>query len=182
MIESFLDKGFNYHGDITIDKNPQAQAIRNHVKGLLFVQLRKDSSWCRPGLADYLLLFRKPGENAVPIKPNITNDQWITWAHPIWYDIKETNVLNVRQARSEQDERHMCPLQLDLIERSITLWSNPGEIVFSPFAGIGSEGYQAIKQNRRFVGTELKQEYYNQAYLNLKRAINEKDQVELALK
>jgi len=181
IINLFLDQGFNFHGEVAIDKSPEVQAVRNHVKGLMFSQLHKDSSWCRVGLADYLLLFRKPGENIVPIKPNITNEQWKKWARPIWYDINETNVLNTKQAKARADERHMTPLQLDLIERAIILWSNPRETVFSPFAGIGSEGYQAVKQNRKFVGTELKQEYFNMAYLNLERAISEKNQVELAL-
>jgi DNA modification methylase len=179
VIESFQRAGFSYHGDVTIDKNPQAQAIRTHSKGLLFAQLKKDSSWLRPGLADYLLLFRKPGENQTPIHPDISNDDWIKWAHPVWYDIRETDTLNVREARENDDERHITPLQLGLIERAIRLWSNPGETVLSPFAGIGSEGYEAIKLGRKFVGIELKESYYRTAIRNLQRAEQEINQQRL---
>jgi DNA modification methylase len=169
-VRAFRDAGWVYHGEVCIDKDPQAQAIRTHSKGLLFVQLRKDSSWLRPALADYILVFRKPGENAVPILPDITNNEWIEWARPIWYGIKETDTLNVAVAREDKDERHICPLQLGTIERCVRLWSNKGETVLSPFAGIGSEGYQAIKFGRRFVGCELKESYFNAAVKNLKRA------------
>jgi hypothetical protein len=120
--------GWIYHGEVCIDKDPQAQAIRTKAKGLLFVQMRKDSSWSRPALADYILVFRKPGENAVPIQPDITNEQWIEWARPIWYGIRESDTLHVAEARGEDDERHICPLQLGTIERCIRLWSNPGEL------------------------------------------------------
>ena len=156
-IKAFEDHGWVYHGEVCIDKDPQAQAIRTHSKGLLFVQLRKDSSWLRPALADYILVFRKPGENPVPIQPDITNDQWIEWARPIWYGIHESDTLNVAEAREMDDERHICPLQLGTIERCIKLWSNPGETVLSPFAGIGSEGYVALQEGRKFIGIELKQ-------------------------
>lgn len=169
-IQQFVKAGFIYHGEVCIDKDPQAQAIRTHSKALLFVQLRKDSSWLRPALADYILVFRAPGDNATPINPDITNDEWIEWARPIWYGIKESDTLNVAEARSDDDERHICPLQLGTIERCIRLWSNPGETILSPFAGIGSEGYQAIKLGRRFVGCELKPEYFNVAIRNLREA------------
>lgn len=172
-IRAYTEAGFVYHGEVCIDKDPQAQAIRTHSKGLLFVQLRKDSSWLRPALADYILVFRKPGENAVPIHPDLTNDEWIEWARPIWYGIRESNTLNVVEARSDKDERHICPLQLGTIERTIRLWSNVGETVLSPFAGIGSEGYQSLKLGRRFIGVELKPEYFNVATRNLKRAVRE---------
>src|SRR5262249_11835268 len=151
-IALFEDRGWIYHGEVCIDKNPQAQAIRTHAKGLLFAQLKKDSSWLRSGLADFILVFRKSGENLESIQPNISNDQWIQWAHPVWYNIDETNTLNYREARENDDDRHICPLQLDVIKRCILLWSNPGDLVCSPFMGIGSEGYIAIKTNRRFVG------------------------------
>ena len=170
LIAGFVDRGWVYHGEVTIDKDPQAQAIRTHAKGLLFVQLKKDGSWLRPGFADYIVAFRKPGDNAVPILPDITNDQWIEWARPIWYGIKESDTLNVREARSSDDDRHICALQLETIERCIRLWSNPGELVFSPFAGIGSEGYVAIKHDRRFFGIELKERYAEVAARNLERA------------
>lgn len=170
VIEAYRDVGWVYHGRVTIDKDPQAQAIRTHSKGLLFVQLKKDSSWLRPALADYILVFRKPGENATPIHPDISNDEWIEWARPIWYGIKESDTLNVREAREDADERHICPLQLGTIERCIRLWSNPGELVLSPFAGIGSEGYVALRHGRRFVGCELKPSYFRTACRNLHSA------------
>lgn len=173
FIRHFEAAGFIYHGEVCIDKDPQAQAIRTKSKGLLFVQLRKDSSWMRPALADYILVFRKLGENAVPIHPDLTNDEWIEWAHPIWYGIKESDTLNVIQAREDRDERHICPLQLETIERCIRLWSNPGELVLSPFAGIGSEGYVALKHQRRFVGIELKPSYAAVAASNLRMAESE---------
>tara|TARA_Y100000310_G_scaffold126272_3_gene125079 strand:- start:26267 stop:28522 length:2256 start_codon:yes stop_codon:yes gene_type:complete len=169
-IRAFQREGLVYHGEVVIDKDPQAQAIRTHSKGLLFKQLRKDSSWLRPGLADFILVFRVPGDNAVPIQPEISNDQWIEWARPIWYGIRESDTLHVAEGRAEQDERHIAPLQLGTIKRCIALWSNPGEVVFSPFAGIGSEGYQAILDGRRFVGIELKDSYYQAAVRNLGRA------------
>lgn len=170
VIRAFEVGGFIYHGEVCIDKDPQAQAIRTHAKGLLFVQLRKDASWMRPAYADYILLFRTPGENEKPILPDITNDDWIEWARPVWYGIDTTDTLNVAEARGNKDERHICPLQLPVIHRCVKLWSNPGETVFSPFAGIGSEGYEAILCGRKFVGIELKSEYFDCAVKNLKRA------------
>lgn len=151
-----------------------SQAIRTHSKALLFVQKNKDRSWIGPALADYILVFRKPGENAVLIdSPDVSNNDWIEWARPIWLGIKETNTLNTAEGKGENDERHICPLQLGTIERCVKLWSNPGELVLSPFAGIGSEGYQSILSGRRFVGVELKPEYYKTALKNLKRAENQ---------
>lgn len=171
VIRLFKAHGWHYHGEVCIDKDPQAQAIRTKSKGLLFVQLRRDSSWSRPALADYILLFRDPRENAVPILPDtVTNDTWIEWARPIWYGIQESETLSAREGRGEDDERHIAPLQLGTIERCIRLWSNPGELILSPFAGIGSEGYVALKTGRRFVGIELKPEYAAAAIKNLRRA------------
>jgi DNA modification methylase len=170
VIRAFIDTGWIFHGEVTIDKCPQAQAIRTKAQALMFVQLERDSSKSRPALADYLLIFRKPGENAVAVKPECTRDEWIEWARPVWYGIKETNTLNVRVARESDDERHICPLQLDLIERAIRLWSNRGELVLSPFAGIGSEGYVAVQRARRFVGCELKPSYWRTAVTNLTKA------------
>jgi DNA modification methylase len=169
-VRHFRRAGFVYHGRVTIDKDPQAQAIRTKSKGLLFTQMHKDSSWSRPALADYILLFRAPGENPRPIVPDLTNDEWIEWARPIWYGIRESDTLNVLPARSHEDERHIAPLQLGTIERCIRLWSNPGEIVLSPFAGIGSEGYEAVRLGRRFMGVELKQSYFRVGVQNLQRA------------
>jgi len=175
-IRAFQANGWIYHGEVCIDKDPQAQAIRTKAKGLLFVQMRKDSSWSRPALADYILIFRKPGENTAPIQPDITNEDWINWARPIWYGIRESDTLHVAEARGEDDERHICPLQLGTIERCLRLWSNPGELVLSPFAGIGSEGYEAIRLGRRFVGFELKEQYADVAVKNLKAAEHVKAQ------
>jgi DNA modification methylase len=159
-----------YHGEVCIDKDPQAQAIRTKSKGLLFNQMRRDAAWSRPALADYILIFRAPGENTVPIHPDISNDDWISWARPIWYGIKETDTLNVAEGREAEDERHICPLQLGTIERCIRLWSNPGETVLTPFLGIGSEAYQAVKLGRRAVGVELKPAYFRAAIRNMRRA------------
>jgi len=171
VIAAFEDRGWIYHGRVTIDKNPQAQAIRTHSKALLFVQMEKDSSWSRPAIGDYILIFKKPGENQTPINPvangELTRDQWIEWAHPIWWGIRETDTLQYTTARAEDDDKHICPLQLGTIERCIALWSNPGETILSPFAGIGSEIYQAVKMGRKGIGIELKQSYFNVAVKNL---------------
>ena len=167
-IQLFEDHGWIYHGEVVVDKDPQAQAIRTKSKALLFTQLRKDSSWLRPALADYILVFRKPGNNAVPIHPDLVNNEWIEWARPIWYGIRESDTLNIAEAREDKDERHICPLQLGVIERIIRLWSNPEELVCSPFMGIGSEGYEAVRLGRRFVGCELKESYFRAAVRNIK--------------
>jgi len=170
MIRQFERGGFYYYGEVTVDKCPQAQAIRTRAHCLMFVSMARDAAVLRPALADYLLVFKKPGENAVPVRPlenGVTREDWIEWARPIWRGIRETNTLNARAARSDEDERHLCPLQLDLIERCVRLWSNPGETVFSPFAGIGSEGHVACAHGRRFVGTELKPEYADLARRNV---------------
>jgi DNA modification methylase len=169
-IEAFSANGWIYHGEVCIDKDPQAQAIRTKSKALLFIQMRKDSSWLRPAMADYILVFRKPGENPIPIQPDLSNNDWIEWARPIWYGIRESDTLQVAEARAEEDERHICPLQLGTIERCIRLWSNPGEVVLSPFAGIGSEGYEAIRLGRQFIGFELKPSYALVASRNLQTA------------
>jgi DNA modification methylase len=138
--------------------------------------LKKDAAWLRPALADYVLVFRKPGENQIAIRPDITNEQWIEWARPIWYGIRESNTLSVVEARSEKDERHICPLQLGVIERCIRLWSNPREIILDPFAGIGSTGFEAIRLERKSISIELKKEYFDVMIKNLERAGNMKKQ------
>jgi DNA modification methylase len=167
VIRAYVDNGWYFHGEVTVNKDPQAQAIRTKAHALTFATKNRDSSGTRPALADYLLLFRKPGDNAVPIKNDVTNDEWIEWAQPVWWDIRETNTLNVRVARDDADERHICPLQLDFIERCVRLWSNPGEVVLSPFAGIGSEVYTARKLGRYGLGCELKPSYWRTAVDNL---------------
>ena len=167
VIRAYLDNGWHFHGEVTVNKDPQAQAIRTKAHALTFATKNRDSSGTRPALADYLLIFRKPGDNVVPIKNDVSNDEWIEWAQPVWWDIKETNTLNVRVARDEADERHICPLQLDFIERCVRLWSNPGETVLSPFAGIGSELYVAVKCGREAIGCELKPSHWQTAVDNL---------------
>lgn len=179
VIRQFVASGWTFHGEVTIDKNPQVQAIRTKTKGLMFQQLHKDSAANRPAFADYLLIFQKPGDNAVEVVPDVTNEEWITWAHPVWYDIKETDVLNAAVARSNEDERHICPLQLGLIERCIRLWTNAGETVFDPFAGIGSTGHEAVRLGRSFIGIELKPEYFHTAAKNLRLAELKRNQVTL---
>lgn len=170
-IASFESRGWLYHGEVCIDKDPQAQAIRTKSKGLLFVQKDRDRSWLRPAMADYILVFRRPGDNAVPIRSDeVNNEDWIQWARPIWYGIRESGTLNAAEGRDEQDEKHVAPLQLETIRRCVLLWSNKGDLVLSPFAGIGSEGYVAVKEGRRFTGVELKESYYKAAVRNLERA------------
>jgi hypothetical protein len=173
VIEAFQRDGFIFHGEVTIDKDPQAQAIRTKAQALLFATLERDSSFSRPAMGDYLLLFRKPGENGVPVKPQVDRETWIQWARPIWTDIRETDTLNAAVAREDADERHICPLQLPLIERCVRLWSNSDELVFSPFAGIGSEGVVALQHSRRFLGIELKPSYWQTAAENLGAAASQ---------
>lgn len=168
VIAAAQDAGWIFHGEVTVDKDPQAQAIRTKAQALMFGTLHRDSSQTRPALADYVIVLRKPGENATPIQGDVDNDTWIRWARPIWYSIRESDTLNVRAAREDRDERHIAPLQLSLIERCVRLWSNPGEVVLSPFAGIGSEGYVSVQHGRRFIGCELKASYWRQAVENLR--------------
>lgn len=160
------DLGWLLHCRVTIERDPVVEMQRTKALGLLYKQIQKDSSMSRVGMADYVLVFRKPGENKTPIEhrpDDFPLDQWQRWANPVWREIDQTNTLNERVARDEADERHLCPLQLDLIERVVTLWSNPGEVVFSPFAGIGSEGAGACKLGRKFIGVELKESYWRTA-------------------
>ena len=204
VIRAFQDAGWIFHGEVTIWKNPQAQATRTKAHSLMFVSKNRDSAGIRPALADYLLIFRKRGDNAVPIphevtSGEVTNDDWIEWASPIWYDqrdggdlggdhlspvwttIQEGKTLNVRVARESDDERHLCPLQTDFIERCVRLWSNPGETVFTPFAGIGSELWVARKLGRPSIGIELKASYWRTAVDNLRRLDEEMQQGTLEL-
>lgn len=169
-IRHFVDAGFVYHSEVTIDKNPQAQAIRTHSKGLLFVQLNRDAAAMWQAWADYLIVFRAPGDNPTPVKSDLTQNEWIEWARPVWYGIRETDVLSTVGSRDNDDERHLCPLQLPVIERCVRLWSAPDETVLSPFAGIGSEGVGAVRLRRRFVGIELKPSYFRVAVENLTQA------------
>lgn len=175
VIRQHQADGWVFHGEVTIDKDPQAQAIRTKSHALMFATLERDSAGNRPAMADYLLIFRKPGDNPTPIKPDVSRDEWIEWARPVWYGIKETNTLNTRVARDARDERHIAALQLDLIERCVRLWTSRGETVLSPFAGIGSEGHEAVRLGRRFVGCELKASYWRTAVDNLRAAESERD-------
>lgn len=171
IIRIHREAGWIYHGRRTIWRSPVVEMTRTKHVGLLYKQLQSDSAKSRGGMPDYLMTFTKPGENAKPISHTpeaFPLDQWQEWASPVWMTINQTNVLNVKSARSEDDERHLCPLQLDVIERAIVLWSNPGDVVLSPFMGIGSEGYKALDLRRRFVGVELKSEYWAQACDNLR--------------
>jgi len=174
--------GLIYQYDWLVRKNPQAQAIRTHSHKLLFVTLERDRSISCGAFGDYLIKFIVPGKNEVPIdSPEISRNQWIDWAEACWSDIRETATLNVKEGKGEDDTRHICPLQLDVIDRLVLLYSNPGEIVFSPFAGIGSEGYVSLKRGRRFYGCELKNEYHVAACKNLARAIAERQANEKTL-
>ena len=176
VIRAYQAAGWIYDGEVCIDKDPQAQAIRTKAKALMFVQLHKDSAWSRPALADYILKFRKPGDNPRPIQPDVNNEEWIQWARPIWYGIEEGDTLQYTTARDAEDERHICPLQLGTIERCIRLWSTPGDLVMDPFSGIGSTGYEAVRLGRRFVGCELKPSYWRIAVQNLETAAHKKVQ------
>lgn len=172
VIRAHIAEGWTFVGRAFVQKNPQAQAIRTKSKALLFVSLRKDSSDSRPALVDQILIFSKPGENAVPITPvangEIDNETWIEWANGIWLGIQESDTLQFTTARDPEDEKHICPLQLATIERCIKLYSNPGETILTPFMGIGSEAYQAIRFGRKAIGIELKESYFQVAVKNLK--------------
>jgi len=164
--------GLVYEYDWAIRKNPQAQAIRTKSRELQFSGLESDRARQRGALADYLIKFRAPGDNALAVdsEGEVSRNEWIDWAECCWSDIKETDTLNVREARSEEDTKHICPLQLGVIDRVVRLYTNPGELVFSPFTGIGSEGYVSLQRGRRFYGCELKPEYHAQALKNLAKA------------
>ena len=167
--------GLVYEYDWLIRKNPQAQAIRTRSRELQFSGLESDRAKQRGTIADYIIKFRAPGENAVPIdsKLQVSRNQWIDWAEAAWFDIRETDTLNTKKAKGENDTKHICPLQLEVINRCIRLFSNPGELVFSPFAGIGSEGYMALKLDREFYGCEIKPEYIRAACKNLESVVSE---------
>jgi len=173
IVRAFRKHHFLFHSRITIWKSPVTEMQRTKAHGLLYKTLKADSCDSRVGCADYLLVFRKPGENPRPVTKNPESfpvELWQEVASPVWMTVDQGRVLNREGARDEADERHICPLQLDVIERAITLWSNPGDLVYSPFAGIGSEGFGALNLGRKFVGSELKESYFKQACANLKNA------------
>lgn len=173
LIRLFQKEGFIYHSEVTIWKDPVVEMQRTKALGLLHKQLKKDSSMSRQGMPDYIVTMRKPGENPERVThtdESFKVDMWQKYASPVWFDIKQSNTLQKKSARDEKDERHICPLQLDVIKRCIELWTNPNDIVLSPFAGIGSEVYMAVRMDRRGVGVELKDSYYKQAVLNCQNA------------
>ena len=176
LVQAHKEAGFAWHSRVTIWKCPVTEMQRTKAHGLLYKQLRTDSTFSRQGLAEYLLVFRKWAREGDTVErvghtpEDFPLDQWQEWASPVWMTIDQTNVLNVQKAREERDEKHMCPLQLDVIERALVLWSNPGDVVLSPFAGIGSEGVVSLQKGRRFVGTELKPSYFRDAAANLRVA------------
>jgi hypothetical protein len=166
IIRLHEDAGWILHGRRTIWKCPVVEMTRTKHVGLLYKQLQSDSSKSRGGMPDYLLTFIKPGDNAKPIRHTPADfplDQWQEWASPVWMSVDQSNVLNVQAAKTPGDERHLCPLQLDVIERALIMWSNPGDVVLSPFMGIGSEGVMSLRHGRKFFGTELKESYWRQA-------------------
>lgn len=178
IIRAFWRHEFLFHSRICIWKSPVTEMQRTKAHGLLYKTLKADSCDSRVGCADYLLVFRKPGENPRPVTKDPKSfpvETWQEYASPVWMTVDQGNVLNRDGARDEADERHICPLQLDVIERAVTLWSNPGDTVYSPFAGIGSEGYQSVKMGRKFVGSELKESYFRQACANLANATAQGD-------
>jgi DNA modification methylase len=168
--------GLVFEYDWCVRKNPQAQAIRTKSRELQFSGLESDRARSRGALPDYLIKFRAPGDNAVVVNSpdQVSRENWIRWAEACWDDIRETDTLNVSEGRGEEDTKHICPLQLEVIRRLTMLYTNPGELVFSPFTGIGSEGYIAVKNGRRFYGCELKPEYHACALKNLARAETER--------
>jgi DNA modification methylase len=173
LIRIFTDIGWIYHSEVVIWKDPVVAMQRTKALGLLHKQIKKDSCMSRQGIPDYLVTMRKPGDN--PERVTHTNEsfpvkKWQQYADPVWDDINPSNTLQRKSARDEKDERHICPLQLQVIQRGLELWTNPNDIVFSPFAGIGSEGYVALENGRRFVGIELKDSYFKQASANLEIA------------
>lgn len=185
IIRGFQSADWIYHSEVCIWKDPVTAMQRTKALGLLHKQIKKDSCMSRQGIPDYVCTFRKPGENPEPVSGEFDNwvgddtfrktgnfsiDVWQRYASPVWMDINPTRTLQYTTARDDKDERHICPLQLDVIDRCLELWSNPGDVVLSPFAGIGSEGWCSIRRGRKFVGIELKPSYFNVAAKNLAAA------------
>lgn len=183
LIRVFQSVGFIFHSEVQIWKNPVTEMQRTKALGLLHKQIKKDSSMCRQGIPDYLITMRKPGENTQRIShtdETFPCNMWQKYASPCWTDIRQSDTLQKESAREEKDERHICPLQLEVIRRGIELWTNPGDIVLDPFVGIGSSLYTAILMERRAIGFELKESYYRQATANCQTAVNEPVQLSLS--
>lgn len=188
LIREFQEVGFVYHGEVTIWKDPVTQMQRTKALGLLHKQIKKDSCRCRMGLPDYVIIMRKPGENPEPVThtmetypvsewQEVASPIWDYEFSPVWWDINPSDTLNVQAARDGRDERHICPLQLPVIDRLLKLYTNENDIVFTPFMGIGSEVYQAVLNGRRGIGVELKESYYRCAVQNLQAAEIENSQM-----
>lgn len=189
IIREFINAGFIYHSEVCIWKDPVVAMQRTKALGLLHKQVKKDSCMSRQGIPDYLVMFRKPGENEEPVSGefkyfcgeeetftntgNLSIDVWQRYASPVWMDIRQSNTLQKNSARDEKDERHICPLQLDVIERAMQLWTNEGDTVLTPFGGIGSEGYVALKMKRKAILIELKDSYFKQLVKNIREACSD---------
>lgn len=175
MRQIFEDCGFIYHSKVTIWKNPVTEMQRTKALGLLHKQIRKDSAMNRQGIPDYIVTMRKPGENPERIShthETFPVDVWQKYASPVWMDIRQSDTLQKKSAREDKDERHICPLQLEVIQRCIELWSNPGDIIFDPFGGIGSTPFVALTLDRRTIACELKESYFRQMKVNVEEALN----------
>lgn len=181
LLRAFEDHGFIYHSRITIWKDPVVEMQRTKALGLLHKQVKKDSTMSRVGIPDYVMIFRKDGDRSNPVtNTHIPVDLWQKIASPVWMDIDYGNTLQgFRNARDEKDEKHICPLQLDTIERLIMLYSNDGDTVLTPFMGIGSEVYQSVKMGRKAIGFELKQSYFDMAAKNCQSSVLAKSQLQL---
>jgi DNA modification methylase len=176
LIRAFEEAGWIFHSEVCIWKDPVTAMQRTKALGLLYKQLKKDSAMSRQGIPDYLVTMRKPGANPDPVTKDPESfpvELWQRYASPVWMDINPTKTL--QSIREADDERHICPLQLEVIERAVRLWTNPGDLVLSPFGGIGSEGYVSLQEKRCFIGIELKEAYWRQACINLERAVQERD-------
>lgn len=171
----FEDRGFIYHSKVTIWKNPVTEMQRTKALGLLHKQIRKDSTMNRQGIPDYIVTMRKPGDNPERVAhthETFPVDVWQNYASPVWMDIRQSDTLQKKSARDDKDERHICPLQLEVIQRCIELWTNPNDIVFDPFGGIGSTAYVALTLGRRAISSELKESYFKQMKGNVEEALN----------
>lgn len=206
LIRLYERNGFIFHSEVVIWKDPLIAATRTHALGLAHKQIVTDSAMCRTGIPDYLVAMRKPGKNPEPVshlpagftrwigKPEdepkaekktdpktnkYSHYVWQNYASPVWMDIDPSDTLQLKSAREDDDARHICPLQLTVIRRAIELWSNPGDVVFTPFAGIGSELYVALEEGRRAVGSELKESYWRNAVANCEAALEKRTQGKL---